>query len=551
MPTITQHEPEQLSLFMNDGITAVYPEKVATGKIIIPVPVMAKTVTPPAEKKETDSKKMLTDVLAEPTFKDLHRRLTDATGRQDFRALLKCLGIETFHFGKEKTIWCNGKNIHTHYRMVGEKECLETQDNGNWENNFPVLSEEKTKEGYEYIHKLTINVAYVSTETAETIITPVNVKLVEEYNQSYLALVRLQEMKLCKTQFPSKIVDNVFFAQTEGEMSQILSKHKPWIVRWLSENTRYKMEKYLAAPWLETLVKAGYTAIANRFLYPEDFHVSPKKTEQFNRLCGPGTKPKSIFKCPKSIYEVLKDEKNLDIWDTIRRLEKKGAITDDAVLMIYQMGLQPKELELVNSILGQKHNGRPVFSITSLVNYINRLDMYEAIPSGQAFVLLNDYLHMCHQLGMPPRVDGDSLKREHDIAARLCRQRRDQIMEQKMKERAEQEKKEIEEGNKKLSRATYYEKIFFVRPITEYNDLLDEAIQQDNCVASYAGRIAEGKSRIFTLRETAHPEKSLVTIELSPDCKTIRQKYLARNQVIRNKAINDFIDRWHRQLNAA
>ena len=49
----------------------------------------------------------------------------------------------------------------------------------------------------------------------------------------------------------------------------------------------------------------------------------------------------------------------------------------------------------------------------------------------------------------------------------------------------------------------------------------------------------------------ASSDKSLVTIELSPDCKTIRQKFLAHNQVIRNKAINDFIDRWHRQLNAA
>jgi len=52
------------------------------------------------------------------------------------------------------------------------------------------------------------------------------------------------------------------------------------------------------------------------------------------------------------------------------------------------------------------------------------------------------------------------------------------------------------------------------------------------------------------MRETAHPEKSLVTIELSPDCKTIRQKYLAHNQQIRNKSMTEFIERWYRQLKA-
>ena len=53
------------------------------------------------------------------------------------------------------------------------------------------------------------------------------------------------------------------------------------------------------------------------------------------------------------------------------------------------------------------------------------------------------------------------------------------------------------------------------------------------------------------MRETAHPEKSLVTVELSPDLKTIRQKYLAYNQPIRNKSISDFLDRWHQHIKAA
>ena len=96
----------------------------------------------------------------------------------------------------------------------------------------------------------------------------------------------------------------------------------------------------------------------------------------------------------------------------------------------------------------------------------------------------------------------------------------------------------------------YHENVYFVRPITEYDDLLDEAAQQHNCVASYADRIAKRQSRIFTMRETAHPEKSLMTIELSPDCRTVRQKYLAYNHPVHNRSMTEFIDRWMKQLNS-
>lgn len=547
-------EPEQLSLFMPDGINAAYPETVSAKTVLVPVSLAKAPVAVTPKKKENDPKKRLAAILSEPLFKETSRKLTELAAKTDFRALLGMLNMTGFNLGRCVSVWTGGRSVQSYWRSIGEKDCLFTLLNGasSWSNPYPVFHDVERHDRDNYVHEVTLWVFYVSTGTADTVCVPVDIVFVEgpERTQTYKTL-SVDSIKVGKPAFPGKVSPNVFFVQTEGEMSQLLKAHKPWITRWLSENTRFTMEKYLAAPWLETLSKAGFQELTNKFLYPEDYNVTTKMYEQFNRLCGPGTSPKDIFKCSKAVYNVLKNEGNLDIWDTLRRLEKKDCITGDTVLMVYQMGLRPKELELVNSILGQKHNGRPVFTFTSLVNYINRLDMYEAICSSEAFVLINDYLHMCHQLGMPPRVDGDSLKREHDIAARLCREKRNQIMEQKMKERAEQEKREIEEGNSKMARATYRENVFFVRPITEYNDLLDEAIQQDNCVASYAERIAEGKTRIFTLRETAHPEKSLVTIELSPDCKTVRQKYLTHNQVIRNKAINDFIDRWHKQLNAA
>lgn len=144
---------------------------------------------------------------------------------------------------------------------------------------------------------------------------------------------------------------------------------------------------------------------------------------------------------------------------------------------------------------------------------------------------------MCQQLNMKPKIDGDSLKREHDICARLVRMKKDEIKQEKMLEAC-----------KFLECYNYEEDIFFIRGIKDYEDLLDEAKQQHNCVASYADRIINHSTRIYVMREKAHPNRSLVTIELSKDGSQIKQKLMAYNKPIHNKSITDFIDRWFKEI---
>lgn len=347
-----------------------------------------------------------------------------------------------------------------------------------------------------------------------------------------------------------RLQPNTFFLQSETTRREILQRERPWAVKWLDEHPDYKMDRYLRGTWSETLEKAGYR-FAKDYLSRNDTYID-NDLDYINRLVKDGTRPKDIFKCSKAVYTVLKDEDKLEYWDTLRRMEKNGSLSADSIRIVYTNGYDTKTLERMNGILSKrKANGNPYFTWESLVNYLRRLDMYEAICTREALQLLYDYLNMCQSLGMTPRTDGDSLKREHDIAARLCREKRNEVQAEKMRQFKEQQKREIAEGNLKLSRGSYREKVYFVEPILDYDTLLDEANQQHNCVASYADSITKGESRIFTLRETAHPDKSLVTIELSPDCRTIRQKLLAYNQPIRNRSITEFIERWHRQLNAA
>ena len=320
-----------------------------------------------------------------------------------------------------------------------------------------------------------------------------------------------------------------YFIQSKEELTGILEKNAPYTAKWAAEKGA-DVRCMLLAPQIEILSKAGYL-FADSFI--EYDSISEENCVIFNRLCQQGTKPKDIFKTIKMKYSILKGELDLEIWDCYRKLAKLGKIDADHIQQAYDQNFKKADLEGLNSILSKQYDGKPVFTWNSLMQYLVRLDTFEAIEKKEAFMLLNDYLSMCNQLKMQPRINGDSLKREHDIAARNCRNRKNKIMAERMQNNCE-----------KMKKYDYTEGVYFVRGIRSHDDLLDEANQQHNCVAAYGSRIANGSSYIYVLREVAKPDKSLITIELSPDGRNIRQKYLAYNQPVRNRSQSEFIDRW-------
>lgn len=351
-------------------------------------------------------------------------------------------------------------------------------------------------------------------------------------NQAYCTHYSIEEFARVKT---TRLITGCYFVQKDVELIDIMARKNPYLLDWAIKSD-IDPKCLLLAPQLEILIKAGYI-FANKFRHYN--RLNENDCVFFNRLCQQGTNPKDIFKTPKAVYSVLKNENDLEIWDSFRKMMKLGKIGIDTIQQAYDLRFSRKDLESINGILAKKYDGKPVFTWNSLMQYLVRLDTFEAIDKQEAFHLLNDYLNMCNQLRMQPRVDGDSLKREHDIAARNCRNKRNEIMSEMMKQNCEEMKK-----------YDYSEGVYFIRGIRNHDDLLDEANQQHNCVASYGSSIANGTSYIYVMREVAHPEKSLVTIELSPNGKTIRQKYLAYNQPIRNKSQSEFLDRWMKYCKA-
>lgn len=350
------------------------------------------------------------------------------------------------------------------------------------------------------------------------------------YTMNPSAKIQVKEFTISKWKPLNKMLCFPSFWQDTGDLLSNLSDKKPWVYKFIMEN-KVDLYNYIMAPQLEQLHKAGYAFVSGYFDMSVYFHKSD--VDCFNRICQHGNDIRSIFKVPSEIYSVLKDCKNITVWDLYRKLFKSEKIKQDTVKQAYDSNLSDKELRAVNSILNKKYNGKMVFTWDSLMNYLARLDQYEAIGREESLMLISDYLMMCQQIGIEPKTDGDSLKREHDVVARLTRQKKDEKLIAGM-----------EEPCKFMQQFNYQNGKYLIRGIENWEDLMDEAKQQHNCVAAYAQRITKKHSLIYVMRSIENPGKSLITVELSPDCKVIRQKYYAYNKRVNNSEHSAFLDEW-------
>lgn len=116
--------------------------------------------------------------------------------------------------------------------------------------------------------------------------------------------------------------------QSKQEIASLVKTLSPHVQSWLMLNG-YDYCKYLMAPYLEILVKAGYV-FAKQYLECGlswvDRYDAPRKFDstslnELNRLCKKGTNPKTILNISSVLAKALKDNKNITFWDEFRRLD--------------------------------------------------------------------------------------------------------------------------------------------------------------------------------------------------------------------------------------
>ena len=142
------------------------------------------------------------------------------------------------------------------------------------------------------------------------------------------------------------------------------------------------------------------------------------------------------------------------------------------------------------------------YNVKALMMYIDCLKTYEAIEDmGWLIHEIYDYASMMdrisHKFDKYPR----HFLTTHKIASRNYNRLKEKFIEEDFQKRIDEEMEK-----------TFGDYCFIYPKCTQ--DIKDEAVQQNNCVASYIKTVLDGGCHILFLRKKEQPDKSLVTIEV-------------------------------------
>lgn len=142
------------------------------------------------------------------------------------------------------------------------------------------------------------------------------------------------------------------------------------------------------------------------------------------------------------------------------------------------------------------------YKLKDLMLYIDKMMVYEGFDSIRKVVSeLYDYAEMSRKMGTKYEKYPRYLLTTHQIAVRNYNRFKQEFDTKAFKKLV---KPWMEYQTKE------YQIIYPKSP----DDIKDEAVQQNNCVASYIDRVLEGECDVVFLRRKENPEKSLVTVEV-------------------------------------
>lgn len=277
--------------------------------------------------------------------------------------------------------------------------------------------------------------------------------------------------------------------------------------------------------------------------------------ETFNRCFKKNKNSmKDICQMPDWLWKKLvKENVSLKTWNFIRiwyrqSLKDETSLAEEDINALISMSQNGSEKTLTSFKYiirnATDENGKKLFTITKLNRYLDRIDMYQAIDRYTGIEILRDYINMCKDLEIVPVTDSNSLKREHDVTARVHRDFARRKWEEKNAEKQAKQEEKFKEIYPQLEKFTYENDELQVVVPHSPKDMFDEARMNHNCLSSYVDNFAKGISKIFFIRRKEQPDKSYITVELNSTLCDYRQAYYAGNQPVTKKSDLTFIKNW-------
>ena len=171
-----------------------------------------------------------------------------------------------------------------------------------------------------------------------------------------------------------------------------------------------------------------------------------------------------------------------------------------------------------------------------IIEYVDTVLLHQCIAPNETMGVWVDYLRMASEIGYNLRERSrrfpSSLRKEHDIA----------VFAHRSIKKAIDAKKFAENAQKNAEKYDYsFEDLFVMVPRT-VEQVVEEATNQHNCLATYVNRLISGDTCVAFIRYKETPDSSYVTCEIR-DGALVQIKGFS-NSNPRTSELSKFIDKW-------
>lgn len=278
------------------------------------------------------------------------------------------------------------------------------------------------------------------------------------------------------------------------------------------------------SPFVEMFSKMGLSSLVDDLIYEKD----PKKIPSY--LQNPDDKCPIKKLTKPQMKDLIKHDCGLE-----KLVQYIQAYKKDAGVMYSDFDYIARSSHS-RHVLDVLRVGIPGMTVKKMREYIERVDEAQCCSPDESAQLWADYLRMLKQLECDltdsSLIYPNSLKREHDKAARKVTQVADKKMAEQFRKRAAE--------NEWCTWADDSFKVLIPHEITE---LYEEGRKLHHCVGTYGKAVASGNCTIAFIRRNEEEDQPFCTVE-------IRNKHIVQARGLSNRPATDipkvkgFMKKW-------
>lgn len=179
-----------------------------------------------------------------------------------------------------------------------------------------------------------------------------------------------------------------------------------------------------------------------------------------------------------------------------------------------------------------------VYRLDELLKYCKPYDLMKYNIRDKDIYMYLDYISMANEQKMNLKdkkiLYPQNLKNQHDTLQHQLQIKKDRIITKKISQRYA-----------KIKINEFQDKKYVIYPVKSIEELIDESSQQNNCVKTYAERVAKGQCDIYFMRLIKDINHSLVTVEVREN--KVVQKRTKNNEKITMDQ-NKFLNLWENTI---